>query len=199
MRRFLFLVALAAVVLFILLARWVLAGDSMPFDLAIRSAVHTWVSPLVTSLLFGITTLGSGWLMAPLGALALWRLEATHRARQAIRLAAGSLGAEAVAEFMKFAFHRPRPAVFFGLPPAATYSFPSGHAFVGTVFYGLLAGMFIAKFPRERRRIEAVTAVTILLIGLSRVYLGYHYPTDVLSGWLCATAWLSMTRLWSAV
>ena len=194
-RRYLLAVALTAALLFLLLARWVLAGDSMVFDLWICDTVHSWASPFLTSVLLGITMLGSEWVMLPLGAVLVWRLATLRRRRHAILLAAGSLGAELVSQVLKLAFHRVRPPVFFGLTPVENYSFPSGHAFVGAVFYGLLACILVEFY--SRRRVEAIAAamLTVLLIGLSRVYLGYHYPTDVIGGWTCAAAWLAMLKL----
>ena len=183
--------------MFLSLARWVLAGDSAPFDLWIRDGVHVWASPLATRVLLAITMLGSEWVTVPLGAVVVWRLAIAGHKREAILLAAGSLGAELASNLLKLAFHRPRPDVFFGLSPAENYSFPSGHAFVGTVFYGLLAGI-VTTFWRSRRQragIVAAAVVTSVLIGLSRVYLGYHYPSDVLGGWTCAVGWLALARL----
>ena len=108
----------------------------------------------------------------------------------------GSLAAEAASDLLKWLLHRPRPLVYFGLAPAVNYSFPSGHAFVGTVFNGLLAAILCDLFPRRRAYIVAAAAALVLAIGFSRIYLGYHYPTDVLGGWLAAAAWLAMARLW---
>jgi membrane-associated phospholipid phosphatase len=187
------LAAMAGAFVFLLLARWVLTGDSMFFDLWIRDAVHAWASPLATRVLLAITMLGSEWVMLPLGALLVWRLATIGRGHQAVRLATGGLSAELVSHLLKLAFHRPRPEVFFGLSLAETYSFPSGHAFVSTVFYGLLAGILMGSFRRSRRAIITVTASIALTIGFSRVYLGYHYPSDVLGGWTCAAAWLALT------
>ncbi len=183
-----------AAIIFLLLARWVLAGESMLFDLWIRDTVHGWASTLATNLLLTITMLGSEWVMLPLGAILVWRLETLGRRRQAILLAFGGLGAELVSFLLKLTFHRVRPLVFFGLPPAENYSFPSGHAFVSTVFYVLLADVFLtlARSPRQRAGIVATTVLTVLLIGFSRVYLGYHYPSDVLGGWTCALGWLAL-------
>jgi undecaprenyl-diphosphatase len=182
--------------LFAILARWVLSGDSTPFDLWIRDTVHSWASPFATAALYAITMLGMEWVMVALGALLVWRLAARGYPREAVLLSVGSVGAETASELLKLAFHRPRPPVFFGLPPAISYSFPSGHAFVSTVFYGLLAGILAGAFPLRRVRILAVWALAVLAIGFSRVYLGYHYPTDVLGGWLCAAGWLAMAKLW---
>jgi undecaprenyl-diphosphatase len=182
--------ALALTFLFLLQARWVLAGQSMGFDLGVRDAVHRWASPLTTRMLLGITTLGSGWVLVPLGALIVWQLAAGGRLRQGIEFAAAGLSADVTSQLLKLAFQRPRPAVFFGLPPSETYSFPSGHSFVGCFFYGLLGVVLIGRYPRSRIGIAAGALAIALVIGFSRVYLGYHYPSDVLGGWTCALVWL---------
>ena len=188
------LAAALSTILFLLLARWVSAGNSILFDLRIRDTVHAWASPLATSVLFAITMLGSEWVMLPLGAVLVWRLEIAGRRRQAMLMVVAVLGAELASNLLKLAFHRPRPVVFFGLPPAENHSFPSGHAFVGAVFYALLADVLatFARTPRQRMGIAIVAVLTVLLIGLSRVYLGYHYPSDVLGGWACAATWLAL-------
>jgi undecaprenyl-diphosphatase len=170
-----------------------MAGDSLTFDSWGRAAVHSWATPALTGALLTITMLGSGWVMLPLGALLIWRLTALGRQRQAMLLAIGGLGAEVFSALLKLLFHRPRPVLFFDLTRAQNYSFPSGHAFVGTVFYGLLAAILIGVYPRRRLTILAATAIVILLIGISRVYLGYHYPSDVLGGWACAAVWLALS------
>jgi undecaprenyl-diphosphatase len=167
----------------------------MVFDLSIRGTVHSWASPALTSVMRGITMLGSEWVMLPLGTVIVWRLATLRHRRHAILLGAGSLGAELVSQVLKLAFHRLRPPVFFGLSPAENYSFPSGHAFVGTVFYGLLAGILAQLYCRRRVEAIALAVLTVLLVGFSRVYLGYHYPSDVLGGWTCAAGWLAMVKL----
>ena len=194
-RRYPLAAALAAALLFLLLARWVLEGQTVVFDLSIRSTVHSWASPALTSMMLGITMLGSEWVMLPLGTVLVWRLATLWHRREAILLAAGSLGAELLSHLLKLAFHRVRPPVFFGLTPAENYSFPSGHAFVGTVFYGLLAGILAEFYSRRRKEAIAAAVLTVLLVGFSRVYLGYHYPTDVIGGWTCAAGWLAMVKL----
>jgi undecaprenyl-diphosphatase len=187
----------AAALSFALLARWVLSGDAVPFDTGLRTAVHGWASPLFTASMLAITCLGSEWFLAPVGAILVWHWAATGRRRTAVRLAVFTLGAEGLAQLLKLALRRPRPPVFFGLSPAETYSFPSGHAFVATVFYGLLASAITAgePSPRKRAAVAAMALLLSLLIGFSRVYLGYHYPSDVLGGWAAAVWWLSLARL----
>lgn len=177
---------------FLLLARWVLSGDSMAFDLSIRDAIHTLASPTATRAFALLTMLGSDWVMAPLAAIVVCRLTFAERPRQAAILVCGYLAASLLSRLLKAAFHRPRPAIFFSLPPAENYSFPSGHALVSTAFYGLLAIVLAAAYPQRRGTIAAALAIFALVIGFSRVYLGYHYPTDVLGGWACAAVCLAL-------
>lgn len=194
-RRYSIVVALLATVAFVVLGRLVAAGELLPLDNSVRNWVHNWTSPVLTQLLFGITMLGSEWVMLPLGAALVWWLAAARRVRHGILLIAGTLIAESLSNVLKWFGHRPRPQVFFGLPPAETYSFPSGHALVSVVFYGLLAGIFIHIYGRARGAIITGFMGITLLIGISRVYLGYHYPTDVAGGWICGIAFLSVVRL----
>jgi len=187
----------APALVFALLARWALSGASMPFDTAVRAAVHAWASPPLTFVMLAATSLGSEFLLAPLAAILLWRWTATGRRRLAVRAAVLGLSAELLAQLLKLALARPRPPVFFGLSPAETHSFPSGHAFVATVFYGLVAMVFLAGSPSRGKRaaVAALACLGSLAIGFSRVYLGYHYPSDVLAGWALAAAWLALAKL----
>jgi len=184
----------AAALFFTLLARWVLSGASMPFDTAIRAAVHAWASPPLTAVMLAVTSLGAEFSMLPLGAILVWHWAATGRRRLAVHFAVLSLSAELLSQLLKLVFGRPRPPVFFGLSPAETYSFPSGHAFVATVFYGLTAMVFMAGEPSRRKRTAMAAAACLgsLAIGFSRIYLGYHYASDVVGGWAAAIVWLAL-------
>jgi membrane-associated phospholipid phosphatase len=189
-RKQLFATLIAAACAFLILAVWALSGQSTGFDLAIRAAVHGFASVPLTHVMAAITTLGSHWTLIPIGAILVLGLAITGRRREAILLPAASLSAELMSILLKLMFHRLRPPVFFGLLPSETYSFPSGHAFVSTVFYGVLAGFILFS----GRKGVVVTALIAVPIGLSRVYLGYHYPSDVLGGWVMAVIWLTIVR-----
>jgi undecaprenyl-diphosphatase len=97
---------------------------------------------------------------------------------------------------MKLLFYRPRPEPFFGLASPITHSFPSGHAMVSCCFFGVLAMILAAREPSRARRISifAAAAILVALMGFSRVYLGFHYPTDVLAGYAAAVVWLAVVR-----
>jgi len=107
-----------------------------------------------------------------------------------------ALGAEALDQIMKLLFDRPRPEPFFGLASPITHSFPSGHAMVSCCFFGVLAMILAAREPSRARRISifAAAAILVALMGFSRVYLGFHYPTDVLAGYAAAVVWLAVVR-----
>ena len=183
--------AVAGLAAFGALAFAVELGRTAEFDLAVRAAVHGWASPTLTAAMRLMTTAGSGYFLVPLAAILVWRWEARGKHASTILLTAGGLSAEALSELLKMLFHRPRPDVFFGLSPAETYSFPSGHAFITAVYFGILWGI-----PGRGRRWRVAAAALTAVVGFSRVYLGYHYPTDVIAGWALGLAWLA---LWATV
>jgi undecaprenyl-diphosphatase len=193
-------VALAALVLFASLAYAVVQGEAAAFDAAVRNAVHAASFPALTYAMRGISDLGEAVFLVVLGAIVVWRLVSLGRRRQAGFFVIATLGAEAIDQALKFWFQRPRPEVFFG-PQPPNYSFPSGHALVSFCFYLALAEILMDdRWPRARKLAVWTLAVLLTgLIGLSRVYLGVHYPTDVLGGYAAAIAWLSIVRTADAV
>jgi undecaprenyl-diphosphatase len=92
---------------------------------------------------------------------------------------------------LKLAFHRLRPDPFFGAKPT-TYSFPSGHALISFCFYGLIAGMVNFQLEKrwQRALVWCAAGLLIGMIGLSRIYLGVHWPTDVVAGYAAAMIWM---------
>ena len=181
---------------FAVLAQAVVQGRTMGFDLAVRSAIHNWATPRFTEAMSAVTWLGSMTILLPLGAVLVWRLYTVGRPRAAALLAITVLGAQAFDQALKFGFQRPRPQVFFGLAQPATYSFPSGHTVSSCCFYGVLAAVLaVGAVSPWRKTLIWTTATTIALaVGFSRVYLGVHYPTDVLGGYAVAVVWVAIVR-----
>jgi undecaprenyl-diphosphatase len=183
--------ALAAALLFAWLAVEVSRGNTMAFDLAVRAAVHSWASPSLTYAMRGASMIGQSWFLIPLNLLLAWILGRRGRSAAAITLVVASIGSEAVDQALKAIFRRTRPEAFFGLPQPENYSFPSGHAMTSACFYGALAAI-LATGGARKAAAWFLAAVTASLIGFSRVYLGVHYPTDVLAGYAAAIAWLTI-------
>jgi undecaprenyl-diphosphatase len=190
------LVAALALILFVWLAREVTRGDALRLDTPIRNAVHARSSPPLTAIMRGVSLVGSEVILVPLGAILVWWLVAAKRRRAAVVFAVAALGAEALDQIMKLLFYRPRPEPFFGLASPVTHSFPSGHAMVSCCFFGVLAAILAARQPSLLKRIAifAAAALLVALMGFSRVYLGLHYPTDVLAGYAAAVVWLAVVR-----
>ncbi|HVW07759.1 MAG TPA: phosphatase PAP2 family protein [Bryobacteraceae bacterium] len=170
---------------FIAIAWLTMSGAAAGFDSTVRNAVHRWSSPLMTSLMKGLTITGTDVFIGILGLLSAWRLISLGRRADAIVLVVTFLAAEILMEILKLAFHRPRPIPFFGESPHS-FSFPSGHALKSAVFYILLASI-----ASRNRAVRSAAGILALLIGLSRIYLGVHYPTDVLGGYAAAVVCLA--------
>lgn len=181
--------AVLAIFLFAWLAENVVEQHTANFDSSVRAAVHSFAFPVLTRLMFAISFMGSGGLIAAaLVAFALFRYFQWRRA--AIWLVVTLAGALVLDLILKFAFHRPRPIPFIG-PIPRTYSFPSGHSLFSFCFYGVLAGLLAGRVRSMPARvlIWLVAALLVLAIGLSRIYLGVHYPSDVIAGYLAGTIW----------
>jgi undecaprenyl-diphosphatase len=102
-----------------------------------------------------------------------------------------TLGGWGLGLLLKAVFGRPRPSVIPHLVEVQSLSFPSGHAMMSAVVYLTLAALLAQLSAQWAQRVYilAVGLLLTLLVGLSRVYLGVHYPTDVLAGWSAGLAW----------
>lgn len=185
-----FLAAVAALFAFGWLAEEMLEGETQQFDAFVRNAVHRLATPGLTRLMQAFSFFGSVAVVAVLVLLAIGVCLYFRRIRTAALLVITVLGASALDITLKHAFHRPRPVTFFG-PTPSTYSFPSGHAILSLCFYGVLGTILSA---RVRGRLAQVciwgTAVLVIgMIGLSRIYLGVHYPSDVIAGYGAGAVW----------
>jgi undecaprenyl-diphosphatase len=107
------------------------------------------------------------------------------------------VGGTIVSNVLKNAFARPRPELAAHLVDVHTLSFPSGHAMLSAVTF-LTLGALLARVQaqlRTRMYLISVAVVLTLLVGFSRVYLGVHFPTDVLAGWSAGTVWAMLCWL----
>jgi len=185
------LISIAGLFLFGWIAEEVVKDHTQRFDSAIRGWVHQFSSPAMTTAAKTASWIGEYGVIIAL-ALALVLFLAFGWRRAALWLAVTQAGALVLNLSLKYAFHRPRPTPFFGSLPH-TYSFPSGHALFSFCFYGVLAGLLVDRIRSRMARtlIWIASSALIAAIGLSRIYLGVHYPTDVVGGYLTAAIWVS--------
>ncbi|ALG83801.1 phosphoesterase [Gordonia phthalatica] len=118
----------------------------------------------------------------------------SNRIDLASMIVVGSLSGYILMMILKLLFSRDRPPVEDRLIDVGGAAFPSGHAMLSTVVYGLTAVVAFRVFPRVRERAVALVwlPILVLLIGVSRVYLGVHWASDVLFGWLFGLIWLAV-------
>jgi undecaprenyl-diphosphatase len=114
-----------------------------------------------------------------------------RKRREAIILATTAISAQTSIEVLKFLYDRPRPALLMPEIHAFTKSFPSGHTTESTAIFLTVATVIASLETKHHTKLLAYAAATfaIFAVGFSRVYLGMHWPTDVLGGWVLGTAW----------
>ena len=189
------LVSLGVAVLSLFLFAWIAENVSHDrtanFDHSVRMGIHEYASPGLTKAMIAISFVGGDGLTIA-AILAVMVFLYFHWRRATLWLVVTILGALVLDLTLKYAFHRARPTPFFAALPR-TYSFPSGHALFSFCFYGVLAGLLAGRTRSRVARVLIWTLAAILVaaIGLSRIYLGVHYPSDVIAGYLTATLWVS--------
>lgn len=185
------LVAATALFLFGWLAEEMLEGDTQQFDAVVRTAVHQFATPGLTRLMQVFSFLGSVAAVTAMCLVAICVSFYFHRTPTAALLAITMLGVAVLDVALKYAFHRARPVAFFG-PTPSSYSFPSGHALGSLCFYGMLAAILAARARGRGAKFCIWMAAVFLvgMIGFSRIYLGVHYPSDVIAGYCAAAVWV---------
>lgn len=137
-----------------------------------------------------VTSLGSYAIIALITAAALGFFLLKRQAADALLLASAVAGGALISHGLKDLIERPRPAIVPDIAPMS-YSFPSGHAFLSAVTF-LTLGALAARAQQTNALKAYVLGIAIfltVLVGISRVYLGVHWPTDVLGGWCAGAAW----------
>lgn len=191
-------VALLLLLAFAKLADWVAEGKTQTFDEAVLLWIDGHASPALTVAALEVTALGATLVVFMLAAIASAFLWVTRHRYSVLLLGVAVLGTGALNTVLKALFDRPRPDLFpWRAPYAGHSSFPSGHAMTATVVYATLAYLVARLEPNPvlRRLTLGGAALVILLIGLSRMYLGVHYPTDVVAGFLAGLVWATFCAL----
>jgi undecaprenyl-diphosphatase len=191
-------VIVACVAFFAMLANVVMAGGTQAADDSVLLWMNRHATPALTDFALNVTALGAGtvvWLLVIVASVFLW--SSRHRWSVAL-LWVSIIGSGLINATMKLFFNRPRPQLFpWRAPYAGLSSFPSGHSMTSMVCYATLAYLVARLEPSLflRRFTFALAALIVVMIGLSRMYLGVHYPTDVLAGFTMGLAWASFSAL----
>ncbi|MDA8213095.1 MAG: phosphatase PAP2 family protein, partial [Clostridia bacterium] len=181
-----------ALLLFSKLAEDLIYQELAVFDSVVTRFIAAFSTPATTQAMKLITALGSIATLLPVTLLVIYIFYRRRRHfGDSLMVLAALGGGWLLDELLKIAFHRPRPELA-RLVEVSGYSFPSGHAMVSVTFYGFLAYLVWFNFRRSSFRYFASLGLVMLivLIGVSRIYLGVHYPSDVLAGFAAGGFWL---------
>jgi len=190
--------------IFLSLAGEVTEGDTLAFDTKILQTLRSPTDPSkpigpewMESTLLDLTALGGSPVLLLVVFAVVGFLVLQARYRTALFVWVASLSGELLNLALKQAFNRPRPAIVPHLRVVFSTSFPSGHAMESAIVY-LTLGALLMRFADSRLTKLYCLGVAMLLtvlVGISRVYLGVHYPTDVIGGWLIGFMWASICWL----
>lgn len=158
-----------------------------PFDAPVLNMLHALANRSLDRFFVLMTRLGYHWGVVPLDVIVLLTLALRRRVRDGLFFGIAVTGSAILNIVAKNHFARTRPDLWLSLTPETTYSFPSGHAMGSAT---LAVALVILCWPtRWRWPVALASLVFVLLVGLSRAYLGVHYPSDILAGWCAAMAW----------
>jgi undecaprenyl-diphosphatase len=177
-----FAVSFAAVLGFVRIAREVAEGETGDIDEFIELAVHKLDSSWLDVIMRGFTFLGSPFAVIPLAlGVIVWAVR-KRETRAAAAFAIVMVMTEVLNVLLKHTFERARPTLFQEIETLHSYSFPSGHAMAAAAIYGMMGVVLSRLAPRRRRLLVIGLPALIFMVGTSRIYLGVHWPSDVLAG-----------------
>lgn len=176
------------VIIFLKLAGEVVEKEQIPFDVAILEAVHAQATTTWDAIFLAITTAGDVMSIIVVTIILSVYLYYKHRRRDMLLLVASVGGAAAANIILKLLFQRARPSLWHSSVVETTFSFPSGHAMLSSAL--IFSLVVILWKTRYRWAIVVVGALFVLLVGLSRLYFGVHYPSDIIAGWSASLAWV---------
>lgn len=185
----LFLCLLLPLAGFVALAEEIHEAEALYLDHALLWRMHGLASPALDAFFLLISRLGYQWGVIPLDLLVVAVLAFRRRWRDTLFAAIAFAGSALLNIGSKQLFQRERPSLWESIAPESTFSFPSGHA-MGSMTLAATA-LFLAWNTRWRWPVAVAGLVFVPCVGLSRVHLGVHYPSDILGGWCAALAWVT--------
>jgi undecaprenyl-diphosphatase len=186
------------------LAGEVTEGETQAFDIRIIRALRSPADPSrpvgpawIENALLDLTAIGGSTVLGLMVLSVVGFLLLQTRYWTALFVTVTAMSGEVLNIAMKAAFNRPRPSIVPQLRAVFSTSFPSGHAMESAIVYLTLGAilMRVAESRLTKAYIMGIAMLLTMLVGVSRVYLGVHYPTDVIGGWIIGFVWASICWL----
>ncbi len=178
----------APVIIFSKIAGEIIEREPIPFDNTILFWIHAHATVFYDHLFLIITTLGNVEILGPISLCIVGLFWYKKQRLNALIVGASMAGAASANIILKMLFHRNRPAFWQSAIHETGYSFPSGHAMLSSAL--LFSLILIAWHTKARWWVLAGGSILTALIGLSRLYMGVHYPTDIVAGWCASFLWV---------
>ncbi|MEO5949493.1 MAG: phosphatase PAP2 family protein [Candidatus Saccharimonas sp.] len=186
----LFIVFWVPVIVFLKLAGEVIEKEPIAFDTVIINWLHAHANPFLDSFFLVFTNIGGVIGIVTITILLVTYLLYKKQRRNSLLLVAGVGGAAVANLILKALFQRDRPSLFDPSVVETSFSFPSGHAMASSAL--ILCVILIFWHTKWRWLVTLIGAIVVLAISVSRLYLGVHYPTDIIAGWCASTAWVAI-------
>lgn len=175
-------------VIFLALADEVRDKEPLPGDVSVLTTLNSFANDWLTSFFTVITSLGSSVFVVAGVTLAVATMWYIGRRKDAVFLLFAAGGTAVINILFKLFFARDRPDIFQHLVVENGYSFPSGHAMISMSL--ALAVIVLAWRTKHRAAALVIGSLYVLLVGISRLYLGVHYPSDIIGGWCVSILWV---------
>jgi len=184
-RRYNFFLLTTMSILFLIIGILVRGNDEgILFDLVLLEYIHSNINPLVLRIMKFISFIGSAYFIIPVMTIVIAYNYKRKKHYESSLLLLSTAGSWIFNFLLKQIFHRTRPLDYF-LVDQGGFSYPSGHTMVATSFYFTIAYLLTRNMKEKDKRVfYLVATIAILLMGISRIYLGVHWPTDILGGLL---------------
>jgi membrane-associated phospholipid phosphatase len=193
------LVALAAAALIfaLIVLDVAVGGRATLIDARLSTWLHTHSTPILTTIFRLISRIHSGLIVSIVTLAICAYLWTRHLRDWVLTFLLAVFGGMLLNVALKHLFERLRPSFADAIPRLTTFSFPSGHTLLASVFYGSLCAFFVARTQRRKLRALGILSAVLItaLVGFSRIYLGAHYLTDVLGAMVEGLAWLAVIFL----
>jgi membrane-associated phospholipid phosphatase len=180
---------LAPLYLFGSFAEEVLEREAFAFDEPILLFMHAHTTPLFDAVMLFFTRIGSVYALVPFNLAVLLFLLYRKRRAEALFWTLATCGAWLLNYLAKHTFVRVRPDLWVSISPETTFSFPSGHAMHSMATVAAL--LYLICHHRRNWPAIFIGIFFVAMVGLSRVYLGVHYPSDIAAGWAASVAWVA--------